>query len=273
MSGGFNPINLVSQAALAVATGGTSMLVQAAIRAVVTAVVQQVIQQVGQQLGLPPQVTQFAQQAFDTARGGFGGQALGGGVPGALGNLFNLANLTPAQQGQLQGSTDRAQQRMVNDMVRGINAASKQASPEIRQQVQELALNQIRQQSNDKSKEIGNNAVNGNGMQKAGAVANRLGIQGGFLVALASAMGAALDNKMNQLATITNEINGVTSKQAAFGEVTKDNMGKFQALGSDLQSLGALMQGVSQEMKSLQEALSTTLKAVGETQQGLARKQ
>lgn len=68
MSGGFNPINLVSQVALGVATGGASVWAQLAMQ-VVSSIGQQVIQQLGQQIGLPQSTIDMAQGAFAGAVG------------------------------------------------------------------------------------------------------------------------------------------------------------------------------------------------------------
>ena len=60
---------MISQIALAAATGGASAAVMMATKMIATAVAQQVIQQLGQQLGLPPAVIAMAQTAFAAASG------------------------------------------------------------------------------------------------------------------------------------------------------------------------------------------------------------
>jgi hypothetical protein len=73
--GGFNIGSLVSTAALAVATGGTSLAVSVALKSLMTQIGSAVIQQVGQQLGLPQAVIDVAQGAFHAATGDFAGAA------------------------------------------------------------------------------------------------------------------------------------------------------------------------------------------------------
>jgi len=79
--GGFNIGSLISQAALAVATGGTSALVQAALTQVVSSIGQQ---QVGQALGLPQSVIDLSIGAFAAATGNTGGtfQSIGESAAG-----------------------------------------------------------------------------------------------------------------------------------------------------------------------------------------------
>ena len=64
MSGGFNPINMVSQLALATVTGGTSLLVQQVVRQVAMSIIEQALQQIGDNLGLPQWATDMAQADF-----------------------------------------------------------------------------------------------------------------------------------------------------------------------------------------------------------------
>lgn len=260
MSGGFNPISMIAQGALAAATGGTSLIATLATQIatqIATQVAKQVIQQVGQQLGLPQSAISTALGAFDAATGNAGGAF--GNIAEAVQNGASQFNFSPSEQGGMQRQVDNS----LNSMI-------------------DMAMTSAIAHSASKAKELANESVaagQAGGKGKAGAAGAAssplagLNIHGGFLVQLAMVMGQALDNKMNDLKSITDKINGISSQQTNMGEVTKGNMNESAGLQSQLQSLGAVMQGVSQEMKSLQEALSTTLKTVGETQQGLARKQ
>lgn len=72
--GSINPVNLAAQAALAAATGGTSLIASTAMR-LMSSVGQQVIQQLGQKLGLPQGAIDLAQGAFCAEAGDWAGAA------------------------------------------------------------------------------------------------------------------------------------------------------------------------------------------------------
>jgi len=103
----FNPLNFVSQAALATATGGTSLLVQQLTQQLVSAIGQQVIQQFGQQLGLPQPLIDAAQGAFAGSVGDF--QGASSNYQEALGGIAEaFPNASPADLGQAQRGADEA---------------------------------------------------------------------------------------------------------------------------------------------------------------------
>lgn len=160
MSGGFNPVNLVSQAALGIATGGTSIIAQLATQ-VVSQIAQQVLQQVGQQLGLPQPMIDGAIGAFGMASGnpGLAAQAFGSAAQGAAAAAEQLG-ASPSESGDLQ--------RQVEDTV---------------QQLMDRVNEQM---------------VNGDNNEDGGAKGAR-GKRGGesFLMALARVMGQALDHKLD----------------------------------------------------------------------------
>jgi hypothetical protein len=107
MSGGFNPINLASQVALGVATGGSSIALQLAVQ-VGQQVVRSAIQEVAQQIGLPPMMTNMALAAFDGATGNYG-QALQDGQASIQSQLSDLQSATGAnstQMGEIQNQLD-----------------------------------------------------------------------------------------------------------------------------------------------------------------------
>lgn len=109
MSGGFNPVQLVSQVALGVATGGTSLIAQAAIQ-IATQVAKQVISQVGQQLGLPPSVINGALGAFEAASGNPAGavQDYMGSAESLVGEIGGQLNASPSDIGEAQRSVNDA---------------------------------------------------------------------------------------------------------------------------------------------------------------------
>jgi hypothetical protein len=100
-----NPANL---AMLAMGPGGIAAM---AVKMLGTAIGQQIIQQLGKQLGLPPAITQMAQQAFGAAMGQPGGgiQSIGQAAS-EIGKMFNLS---PAQTGEME--------RVANNSARDIS--------------------------------------------------------------------------------------------------------------------------------------------------------
>lgn len=292
MSGGFNPINIVSQVALAAATGGTSMLLQAAITAVVSAVAQQVIQQVGQQLGLPPEVINMAQSAFQAASGNVGGAAqgvgsfaqqgvsgfaqnfaqqslgnlAGGGLQAALSNLNQIGNLSPAQMGQINHAVDNANQKMTNQAVQMINAQAN--SPEATDMTKALVTTGLQQTSGDIKQQANGKAGSASAASSAGK---------SFLMAIADALGAAVDQKMSEMVDLGDKIKGQVDSNTKFADGLKSDAkgGDLAKANNNSQKLGTYnseLQAVSQELSILQNVISTTLKTVGEAQSTIARK-
>jgi hypothetical protein len=85
-----------------------------------------------------------------------------------------------------------------------------------------------------------------------------------FLVAFAKAMGKAMDAKMDKMMEISGKID--TATKEANASSTED---KKQAV---IGQLSAEMQGLSQELNLLSQALSTSVKAAGEAMSTVARK-
>ncbi|MBW8744148.1 MAG: hypothetical protein JF628_07355 [Sphingomonas sp.] len=119
MSGGFNPINLASQVALGVATGGTSIFAQLATH-LVSAIGQQVIQQVGEKLGLPPAIIDLAQGAFAAEVGDFSGVQQN--VHEAADNFSGALGASPAEQGGFSNEINDVINRMASDLATGDDA-------------------------------------------------------------------------------------------------------------------------------------------------------
>ena len=250
-------INPMSLAQLAMGPAGLAAF---AMRTIGTAIGQQVIQQLGQKLGLPQGIISLAQQTFAATTGGQGGPL---NIREAVANLGQNINFSPAQQGLIA----RAADNVVGGVVREV---TNQLGSNVAETLRKMSLDQTLNAEKLRSQEATDEASSKVG--SGGDVAERLGITGGFLVSLAVAMGKVLDNKMNQLQRLTKEMNGVGEKQAAFGKVDEKNQGKFQALGSEIQSISSLLQGVSQEMNVLSQALKTSIDSVGQGQATLARK-
>lgn len=93
-------ISTVAQAALAAATGGTSLALTAAMGSLFSQIGQQVIQQVGQQLGLPQSVIDIAQGAFSASVGDYQGMA--SNISEASQNLASLTGGGNFEAGQIE---------------------------------------------------------------------------------------------------------------------------------------------------------------------------
>lgn len=212
MSGGFSPASLITQAALGVMTGGTSLLMETAMRTVVSAIGQQVIGQLGQEMGLPSSVIEMAQGAFAGAMGDMQGAEQG--VQGAIQDVGSSFGGSPTEIGEAQS----AGQTLGNMMLDGIRQAA-------------------------------NDSDDGNGVRGSS------GQGGSLLMKIAIALGRLMDQKMTDMANLTDQIGALGSgNQSKLGELT----GKLQ--------------GLSQETSLLSNALTNTIKTIGESNSTLARK-
>ena len=112
-----NPANLVSQIALGAATGGTSLLAQAALQ-IASQVVQQVVQQVGQQLHLPQSAIDIAKSAAAGSMGDISGatQNLSQGINESIESIGEQLGASPADIGSAQSDVTRAINDMVTDL-------------------------------------------------------------------------------------------------------------------------------------------------------------
>jgi hypothetical protein len=116
MSGGFNPVNLVSQAALAAATGGTSLFAQMAMQ-LASQIGQQVIQQMGQELGLPQSAIDLAQGAFAGSLGDY--QGVSQNLQEAASSFAGAAGASPAEQGEYSREVTNSVDDLVSHMADG----------------------------------------------------------------------------------------------------------------------------------------------------------
>ncbi|MBV7256945.1 hypothetical protein KCG44_09140 [Pacificimonas sp. WHA3] len=256
MSGGFNfdfgsIVNFAAQAALGIATGGTSMLATMAMQQIVSAIGQQVIQQLGQQLGLPQSIIDTAQGAFAGALGDTQGATQN--YQEAISGFAEQFGMSPMDEGNilraadsLYSKLDEVLQEFMQSNARGGRAASQGQ---------------------------GAGGAGEGGVQAADGLVADVTAEGGFLVKLAALLGEVLDKKMEQMGNLAESINQIGEDQSSFGEVDEGNMAEFDSMKTDLMSKSALLQGVAQELKVLNEALTTALKSIGEAQQASARKQ
>lgn len=113
MSGGFNPINMVSQVALAAMTGGASLYLQLAMQ-VMSQVGQQVIQQLGQQMGLDQSVIDLAQGAFAGSMGDVQGSAQN--LDEAVSQFGQFQGASPTDIGEAQRTAQEGMQQLLNEL-------------------------------------------------------------------------------------------------------------------------------------------------------------
>jgi hypothetical protein len=223
-------VNPMSLMQLAMGPAGWASL---AMKSILSAVGQQVIQQLGQKLGLPPAMIGAAQSAF--------GAAMGGGltkesVGEAIGNFAQKGGLSSTDRGMIDRNADIA----IKSILKKMTAEA------------EKMIAEAKEKKGDKKP----------------SVAQDLNIKGGFLVALAEALGRVMDQKSDDIVKLANQINQDGQKN-----VGKDlKAGDSNAEASRLQQQTSLLQGLSQELSTLSQALSTSLKSIGEGQQTLARK-
>jgi hypothetical protein len=219
MSGGFNPVNMVSQVALAAATGGSSIIAQAALQ-IVSQIAKEVIQTVGQQIGLPQPVIDGAQGAFEMSSGNPAGAAseyaaAAGGAAALAGSIVGNAGGSPSDVGDVQRQVDDVMDRMVEN--------------------------------------VNKQMVNGD-MQEGGGVSGARGRRPGesFLMALARVMGQVIDDKMDQQMEAAIDLD--QANQSGDKSHISEMSAKIQALG---QEINMLSNALNNSIKSVGEASST----------------
>lgn len=169
--GGGGIMSLAAETAMAVETGGTSLVLQAALKGVGLAIGDNFLQAAGQQLGLPQSTIELAQAAFHGAAGDPGG---------AVQSIEAAAQSLSAETGSGDYETGQVQQQSY-DAVSSL-------------------LNQFNEQLQQGKDADGNNAT---------AAAGGKGQS--FLVALAVAMGKATDDKMDQMLSLAKNIDQANS--------------------------------------------------------------
>lgn len=218
MSGGIN-LNIISQAALAIGTGGTSLFAQIGLQ-LVSQIAKDVIQQVGSQMGLPQPIIDGAQGAFAAASGNYAdaaaeyGQAAAGSV-GLAASLGASLGGSPTEVGDLQ--------RQVQD-----------------------TIDQLVETTNKKM-------VDGEN-QEGGGVSGAKGRKPGesFLMALARVMGQVIDDKMDQQMEAAQNLD--QANQSGDKSHISEMSAQIQALG---QEVSMLSNALNNSIKSLGEAATT----------------
>lgn len=155
---------------------------------------------------------------------------------GAMGDKSGMvSNLREASQGI---------QQTMNDLFQATDASPRDRG-ELQRVVQDL-LDSV-------TKEGREGAENAEAKRKGGAES--------FFVAFAKALGKTMDTKMENMMDIAKQIDMETQK-------ANGSKGKKQAVVGEL---SAELQGLSQELKLVSEALSTSVKAMGDAASKTAR--
>ena len=94
--------------------------------------------------------------------------------------------------------------------------------------------------------------------------------RGSWLVALASMLGKMADRLGDAIVKQAELIDNEMNRQA---EVRNESKGKKSVEDSNLTQLNAELTAMSQQMKMLQESISTIIKSIGEGNSSIARKQ
>lgn len=230
-------VNPINLLQLAAGPAGWASL---AMRAVVTNIAQSVIQRIGQQLGIPQPFIDTAQQMIGNRMGNPFQQFGGDGSLRSIADAFGMSSRT---LGAIERSADTISRMLTDNILR----------------------------------EMGD---------QAGAIERRAGSRGdsargggsrSFLMAIAEALGAAADDKMNQMYGLAQQIKDQTASNTQFveGLGSKPSAGDQLRASNNQTKLGTLnsqFQAVSQELSILQNVISTSLKTIGEAQSTVARK-
>jgi hypothetical protein len=231
-------VNPISLMQLAAGPAGWASL---AMRAVVTNIAQTVIQRIGQQLGVPQPFIDVAQQTIGNRMGNPAAQFGGDGSIRSIGEAFGLSSRT---LGAVERSADTISQMLTDGILREMG---------------------------DQSSSIARRA------RATGETEGRGRAGGSFLMAIAEALGAAADDKMNQMFGLANDIKNQTASNTQFvdGLGSKPSQGQIlqaQNNGTKLGTLNSQFSAVSQELGILQNVINNALKTIGEAQSTVARK-
>lgn len=206
--GSFNPMQMVSQAALAMATGGTSLIAQMALQ-IATQIGKELIQTLGQQMGLPQPMIDAAQGALETAAGNPAGAAqeyaqAAQGSAAMVADLGQLFQQSPAQIGEAQRDVQSAQDDFIQ--------------------------NQILQGAQQGSDEDGN---------ARGVGAKGSASKGSWLMVLAEALGRKANAAANELASKSNSLDWKDPKQSSdFQALTQQFNMLMSAITNAIKSVG-----------------------------------
>lgn len=227
------------QTLMAIATMNPAIIATVVAKQLVSQIGQQLIQQLGQEMGLPQPMIDMAQGAFASSMGD---------VQGARQNYMEAAQGT---NDILNGFFDQVGASPV-DRGRGERAVSAYES-DAKDVINDFLNSQLTGKADEASEGSGGSKGKG---------------KGSILMQIAVALGKSMDDKMTQMAEKTDQIGNLGSTDG----LTKD--GNFNAKGqSQYGELTGEVQALGQELKLLSDALSNTLKSIGEASSKLASKQ
>jgi hypothetical protein len=222
----------IAQLGLAAMTGGTSLLASTALRTIGSQIAMNVIQRLGQQMGLPQPMIDLAQAAFAN-RMGMPGLARQN-IGEAVRGFTQQLDLRPSDAGRLE---------------RQLNETADQSYANFMRIAESFARRSVRGSGGSSDEEGGS-----------------------ILMKIAEALGELMDEKMNKLALKAEEL-GQVGRQTGNSFTSGQNEGGFTARGQgEFGKLSAQVQALGQEVSYLSQALSTTLKSIGEASATVARK-
>ena len=267
---------------------GSQALATGLMNKIVSMVGQQVIQQMGDKLGLDQKIIDAAQGAFCEACGDKAGarqnfSEAGYRDFGTEGSRFG--------RGVSQGERNEA--KFFLSAILGLGSGS---SPVGRGQADNTAgglIENIQNAMQEMFNDLFNKEVEkkGDDLKKGGKdkevaggegrdVAADLGIDtGSFLMKFALLLGSTIDKKTDDMMKLAREMN---QKSDSLGDIQtagkKDTKGQqeFQKqlsqTNSELGQMSSMLNALGKEIQTLQEALKSSLDAIGQAQAGLARK-
>jgi hypothetical protein len=226
-------VNPMSLAQLAMGPAGWASL---AMKAIGSQIAMQVIEQIGQKMGLPPAVIDLAQSAFAASSGQPG--LMKQNIGEAVSKFANQMDLRPSEAGKLQRELMDASDKSLNNLM---NIANRSLA-----QFQKDAV-----EGKNNGDENTSSASGGKGES--------------FLVAFAKALGKAMDSKMNKMMGLSKEIDQATKENNDATAGGKQRQAVISEKSAEMQALG-------QEIGLLSQALSNSVKSIGEAASTLARK-
>lgn len=212
------------QVGLAMATGGSSLMVEGALGAIGS----EVVGQLGQELGLNSTEISIAQTAFSAA---FGSSA---GLGTALQGLGGSAT----EQGQFASQISQLQQQM-----------------------EQQILQQLQQQSSSDASGTGGSAGS-DASGSTGAATGGSGVSGGggILLAIAEALGHSMDQQLQNMASLGQQLSAASSSSGSSGG-SNSQIGtltaKMQVASQEMSMIGSAL---TNTLQSTGDALSALAK-------------
>ncbi len=223
MSGGFNPMSFVVDAAAAIATGGTSLIVSAA-RQAMSSIGQELIQGLGDAIGLPQSVIDIAQGTFASAMGDVQGAQQN--WQEAVENFGSLLGFDLFEQASLSNHV----QEYMQDMI------------------QQLAADYAREGGEEEGQAGGRAGAGGAAGGAQGAASSLGGGGGSWLQKLAEVMGNKLNQLADEFAEKADALDWDDPAQATkFQATTQEFKMMFEALTTAVKTAGEAMNSAARK--------------------------